>query len=267
MPLSFLFLCSLIKLRSSGEVQDMEGVAAIVTGSSRGIGEATAVRLAQEGFRITVNYSQDEEGAADTVDTVQAHGGEAFAVQADVAEPGAVEELIDRTVDRYGDLGVLVNNAGFSHHSTLDNLEYPDWQKSLDVNLTGPYNCAKRAVPHMKELGWGRIVNIASLRAMTGSDHGSHYASAKAGILGLTKSLALELAPEITVNAISPGYTRTPLNQEAFAEREEEIAAKIPLNRVAEAPEMAGVVAFLVSNDGAYITGETINANGGIYMD
>jgi 3-oxoacyl-[acyl-carrier protein] reductase len=118
----------------------------------------------------------------------------------------------------------------------------------------------------MKELGWGRIVNISSLRAMTGSDHGSHYASSKAGILGLTKSLALELAPEITVNAISPGYTRTPMTREALEEKEEEIAEKIPLDRVAESPEIAGVISFLVSHDGSYITGETINANGGIYM-
>lgn len=244
----------------------MENVGAIVTGSSRGIGRATAIRLAQDGFKITVNYSRDEEGAKKTVQTVENHGGEAFSVQADVSNPDDTEKLVERTLEEYGDLGVLVNNAGFSHHATLDELSHEDWQKGIDVNLTGAFNCAKAAAPEMEELGWGRIVNICSLRAMTGSDHGSHYASSKAGLLGLTKSLALELAPEITVNAISPGYTRTPMTRESLEEKEDKITKKIPLDRVAEAPEIAGVISFLVSHDGSYITGETINANGGIYM-
>lgn len=244
----------------------MENVGAIVTGSSRGIGRATAIRLAQDGFKITVNYSRDEEGAKKTVQTVENHGGEAFSVQADVSNPDDTEKLVERTLEEYGDLGVLVNNAGFSHHATLDELSHEDWQKGIDVNLTGAFNCAKAAAPEMEELGWGRIVNICSLRAMTGSDHGSHYASSKAGLLGLTKSLALELAPEITVNAISPGYTRTPMTRESLEEKEDKITEKIPLDRVAEAPEIAGVISFLVSHDGSYITGETINANGGIYM-
>ncbi len=244
----------------------MENVGAIITGSSRGIGRATTIRLAQDGFKITVNYSKDEEGAEKTVRMVKDHGGEAFAVQADVSDPDDAKKLIERTVEEYDDLGVLVNNAGFSHHATLDELRYEDWQKGLDVNLTGSFNCIKAAAPEMKELGWGRIVNISSLRAMTGSDHGSHYASSKAGLLGLTKSLALELAPKITVNAISPGYTRTPMTRDALEEKEDKITEKIPLNRVAESPEIAGVISFLVSHDGSYITGETINANGGIYM-
>jgi len=244
----------------------LENVGAIVTGSSRGIGRATAIRLAQDGFKITVNYSRDEEGAEKTVSMVEDHGGEAFAVKADVSDPEDAEILVEETVEKYQDLGVLVNNAGFSHHATLDELRQEDWQKGLDVNLTGAFNCAKAAAPEMKKLGWGRIVNISSLRAMTGSDHGSHYASSKAGLLGLTKSLALELAPEITVNAISPGYTRTPMTREALEEKEEQITEKIPLGRVAESPEIAGVISFLVSHDGSYITGETINANGGIYM-
>ncbi|MFB6291149.1 MAG: SDR family NAD(P)-dependent oxidoreductase [Candidatus Bipolaricaulia bacterium] len=244
----------------------MENVGAIVTGSSRGIGRATAVRLSQDGYKVTVNYSKDEEGAQKTVHVVENHGGEAFAVQADVSDPNDAEKLVERTVEKYGDLGVLVNNAGFSHHATLDELSPEEWQKGLDVNLTGAFNCAKAAAPEMKELGWGRIVNISSLRAMTGSDHGSHYASSKAGLLGLTKSLALELAPKITVNAISPGYTRTPMTREALEEKEDQITEKIPLDRVAESPEIASVVSFLVSHDGSYVTGETINANGGIYM-
>lgn len=244
----------------------MDNVGAVITGSSRGIGEATAIRLAQEGFRITVNYSRDEEGAKETVETVKEHGGEAFAQKTDVSKKEEVEKLFEKTKEKYGKLGVLVNNAGFSSHATIDELSHSEWQKSLDVNLTGCFNCAKEAAPLMKELGWGRIVNISSLRAMTGSGHGSHYASAKSGVRGLTKSLALELAPEITVNAISPGYTRTPMNEEAFAKKEDEISQKIPLKRVAEAPEIAGVVSFLVSSDAAYVTGETLNANGGIYM-
>jgi len=244
----------------------LENVGAIITGSSRGIGKATAIRLAQDGFHVTVNYRQDEKGAKETKQTVIDHGGEAIIVQADVTKPHEVQKMVEKTTEEFGDVGVLVNNAGFSHHATLDELSHQEWQKGLNVNLTGAFNCAKAVAPKMKTLGWGRIVNISSLRAMTGSDHGSHYASSKAGILGLTKSLALELAPEITVNAISPGYTRTPMTKDSLKEKEEQIAAKIPLARVAESPEIAGVIAFLVSHDGSYITGETINANGGIYM-
>ncbi len=244
----------------------MENVGAIVTGSSRGIGKATALRLAQDGFKVTVNYSRDEEGAQETKKTVEDHGGSAIVVRADVTKPDEVAEMVERTAEEFGDIGVLVNNAGFSKHATIDKLSHDEWQKGLDVNLTGSFNCAKAVAPKMKDLGWGRIVNISSLRAMTGSDHGSHYASSKAGILGLTKSLALELAPEVTVNAVSPGYTRTPMTKDSLEEKEEQIAAKIPLGRVAESPEIAGVVSFLVSHDGSYVTGETINANGGIYM-
>lgn len=247
-------------------VIDLENVGAIVTGSSRGIGKATAIRLAQNGFYVTVNYSKDEQGAEETKRAIEDHGGSAISVKADVTNPEAVNHMVERTVEEFGDLGVLVNNAGFSKHGTLDELSYEEWQKGLDVNLSGSFNCAKAAAPKMKNLGWGRIVNISSLRAMTGSDHGSHYASSKAGVLGLTKSLALELSPEITVNAISPGYTRTPMTRDSLEEKEEQIAAKIPLGRVAESPEIAGVVSFLVSHDGSYVTGETINANGGIYM-
>ena len=244
----------------------MEQVGAIVTGSSRGIGEATAIRLAQEGFRITVNYSRDESGAKNTVKLVKNHGGEAFSVRADITKPEEVENMVDQTIERYGDIGVLVNNAGDSHHATLDELKHDDWNDSIDVNLTGAFNCSKAVEPHMRDLGWGRIVNISSLRAMTGSTHGSHYASAKAGLLGFTKSLARELAPQINVNAISPGYTRTPMTAESLEKKGDEIRAKIPLNRAAEPEEIAGVVAFLTSEDGNYVTGETINANGGIYM-
>lgn len=245
----------------------MQQVGAIITGSSRGIGEATAIRLAQEGFKITVNYLRDKQGAQDTVKKVTNHGGEAIAVQANVADLQAVKRMVDLTKREFGDIGVLVNNAGFSQHGTINELSHKDWQKSLDVNLTGAFNCAKATVPKMKQLGWGRIVNVSSLRAMTGSDHGSHYASAKAGIIGLTKSLALELAPTINVNAISPGYTRTPMTRKAIEEKGEQLRKKIPLKRVAEPPEIAGVIAFLVSEDGSYVTGETVNANGGIYID
>ena len=136
------------------------------------------------------------------------------------------------------------------------------------VTLDGAFYCCKEAAPHMKRAGWGRIVNVCSLRAMTGSDHGVHYASAKAGLLGLTKSLALELAPEITVNAVSPGYTLTDMTRPALEDPQkgERIRAQIPLRRPASPEEVAAVIAFLCSEEAGYITGETINVNGGIYM-
>ena len=136
----------------------------------------------------------------------------------------------------------------------------------IAVTLDGAFYCARASVPHMKKAAWGRIVNVCSLRAMTGSDHGAHYAAAKSGLMGLTKSLALELAPEITVNAISPGYTETEMNRNALQEKGEQIRSKIPLQRAAQPEEIASVIAFLCSGEASYITGETINVNGGIYM-
>ena len=244
----------------------MEKVA-LVTGASRGIGAATALRLANDGCAVAVNYRRSSSEAEAVVKRIESLGRRAIALQADVGDPAEARQLVERAAAELGGLNILVNNAGYSQHADLEGLKLGDWERMIQVGLTGAFVCAQAAVPYMKKASWGRIVNIASLRAMTGSDHGAHYASAKAGIIGLTKSLALELAKhKITVNAVSPGYTRTEMTREALEKHGVEIAKKIPLGRPAEPEEIAAVVAVLASEEASYITGETINVNGGIYM-
>jgi len=240
---------------------------ALVTGASRGIGAATALRLAQEGCDVAVHYRSNRAGAEAVVEQIKALGRRAITLQAELGEPEQARELVERAAAELGGLQILVNNAGYSQHASLEELSLEDWERMLRVTLTAAFVCARAAVPWMRKAGWGRIVNVASLRAMTGSDHGAHYAAAKAGLIGLTKSLALELAKHnITVNAVSPGYTRTDMTRAALEKHGAEIAKKIPLGRAAEPEEIAAVIAFLASEEAGYITGETINANGGIYM-
>jgi len=240
--------------------------AAIVTGSSRGIGAAIALRLAREGYGVCVNYLRNEELAREVAARIEAAGGRAICVCADVSSFDNVRSMVEQAATTFGGIRVIVNNAGLSEHRTLFEMTVEDWNRSIGVNLSAAMFTVKAALDHLREEPWGRVVNICSLRAMIGSDHGAQYSAAKAGLIGLTKSLALELAPAITVNAISPGYTRTEMTRKALEEHAEQIFARIPAHRAAEPDEMAALVAFLASEDAGYITGQTINANGGIYM-
>ncbi len=239
---------------------------AVVTGSSRGIGAAVVRRLARLGYGVCVNYVAHEERARSVAGEIEATGGRAIVVRADVGDRDQVRRLIDETASAFGGIRIVVNNAGFSQHRTLDALTAEDWSRAIAVNLSAAMFAVQAARPYLEKEPWARVVNVCSLRAMTGSDHGSHYAAAKSGLIGLTRSLALELAPTITVNAVSPGYTRTDMNAEALATREAEIAAKIPARRIAEPDEIAAVVAFLASEEAGYVTGQTINVNGGLFM-
>jgi len=238
---------------------------AVVTGSSRGIGAAIAMRLAA-GYGVCVNYVSNRARADEVVKKIKEAEGEAFAFQADVADFGQVQALVAETAKRFSGIRVVVNNAGFSQHRTIEQMTVKDWEHSLAVNLSAAFYTVKAALPYLKNEPWGRVVNICSLRAMTGSDHGAHYAAAKSGLIGFTKSLALELAPKITANAISPGYTYTDMTAKALDEKGEAIYSKIPAHRAAQPEEIAALVGFLCSEEAGYITGETININGGIYM-
>ena len=239
---------------------------AIVTGSSRGIGAAVARRLAAAGYGVCVNYVSNEDRAQAEVERIVEEGGRAIAVRADVGDPEQIRSMVEEVASAFGGVRIVVNNAGFSQHTTLGELTVEDWERAIAVNLSSAVFTVKYALPYLECEEWARVINICSLRAMTGSDHGVGYASAKSGLIGLTKSLALELAPKITVNAISPGYTRTDMTAKTLAEKGDKVRALIPAHRVAEPEEIAALVGFLASAEAGYITGETINANGGLYM-
>ncbi len=240
---------------------------ALVTGASRGIGRAIALRLAREGYAVVINYLRNRDKAEQVAQEIRSQGGQAMAFQADVSSFSACEQMI-RDVERmWAPVQVLVNNAGESTHYDPEALPPEEWDRILSVNLSAAFYLSRLVIPQMKERKYGRIINMASLRAMTGSAHGPHYAAAKAGIIGLTKSLALALGPYgITVNAVSPGYTRTDMTRKALETRGDQIRAQIPLRREARPEEIAAVVAFLASEEAGYITGETIQVNGGIYV-
>lgn len=249
-----------------GEERPTSLPGAVITGSSRGIGRAIARRLAGRGYGVSVNYSSERVPAEELVAEIEQAGGRAFAWQADVADFDEVKGLVEETAERFGGIRVVVNNAGFSQHKRIEEMTLADWDRALAVNLSAAFYAVKAALPYLRREPWARIVNISSLRAMSGSDHGAHYAAAKSGLVGLTKSLALELAPKITVNAVAPGYTRTDMTAGDLARHGEAIRSRIPAGRVAEPEEIAALVSFLVSEEAEYITGETININGGVYV-
>lgn len=240
---------------------------ALVTGGSRGIGAATAMRLAAQGFDVALTYRAQRKSAEEVAAEVERLGRRVVVLQADLADPARARGVVHEAADALGGLHALINNAGYVERVGWEEITLEDWERMLRVALTAPFLSSQVAIPYMREAGFGRIVNISSLRALTGSAHGAHYAAAKAGLLGLTKSLAAALAPfGITVNAVCPGFVATDLNREQLEQRGEEIRAQIPMHRVAEPKEIAAVVAFLCSEEASYITGETLSANGGIRM-
>jgi len=240
---------------------------ALVTGGSRGIGAAAAVKLAAQGCDVALSYRTQRTAAEEVAAAIQRLGSRAVILQADLADLEQARDLVHEAAEGLGGLHILVNNAGYVQRVPWEELSLEDWERMLTVGLTAAFVCSRHAVPYMREGKFGRIVNVSSLRALTGSAHGIHYAAAKAGLLGLTKSLALAVAPfGITVNAVCPGFVATEINQEALAVRGDEIRAQIPLGRVATADEIAAVIAFLCSEEAGYITGETVSANGGIRM-
>ncbi len=240
---------------------------ALVTGASRGIGAATARRLAEQGCDVAVNYHRNRAAAQAVVETIEEQGRRAVAIQADLGDMDDAERLVRETAEQLGGISVLVNNAGHVARARLDELTLEEWRRMMAVTLDGAFVASQRAAEHMTSAGWGRIVNVSSLRAMAGYGRGAHYATAKAGLLGFTKALATELGPHgITVNTVSPGYTETDITREAIRAKGDEIRAKIPVRDVAQPDEIAACIAFLCSDAAGSINGETINANGGLYM-
>ncbi len=244
-----------------------KGGVALVTGASRGIGKATALRLAADGYDVAVNYRRQRQAAERVVAEIRELGREALALGADISDPSAVDAMVHRTTRDLGSVRVLVNNAGIYHRTTFEALQPARWTRTLKVDLTGPFLLCRRLAPLMKKVRWGRIVNISSQLALRGTDHGADYAAAKAGLLGLTRSLALELAPfGITVNAVAPGTIDTDIIADYSAEDRRERSRRIPLGRIGRPEEVASVVSFLASEEAGYLTGATILITGGGYI-
>lgn len=241
---------------------------ALVTGAGRGIGLAIARRLARGGARVAIN-DLHADLVRRAVEQIVAEEGAAMGVPCDVTDWEAVSAMCAAVKERFGALEILVNNAGIIRRGTLETMSLQDWHQVLAVNLTGAFYCCRAAVPYLKAAGWGRIVNVASITGKTGDlASAPGYASSKAGMLALTKTLARELAPwGITVNAVAPHAIETEMSAQWSPEKRAAVLAGIPLGRLGTAEEVAEAVAFLVSEGAGFITGETLDINGGAWMD
>lgn len=249
------------------ENASLKGVVAMVTGSSRGIGRAIALAFARSGANLAVAYNQNADRAEVVSEEIRSLGGNAIVLQLDVSARASIRRAIEDTVDAFGHIDILVNNAGILQQKPFLEITDEDWHRIIDVNLKGPFICAQEIIPIMQRQGHGRIINIASSGGQLGGPLAVHYSASKAGIICLTKSLARIGAPHILVNCISPGLIDTDMTQNEISSPEGmEKIRQIPLIRPGSAEEVAKVAVFLASDQSSYITGQTINVNGGLYL-
>jgi len=245
--------------------QHLRDRVALVTGASRGIGRAVALALADEGATVAVNYARSSEAAQAVADEIAQAGGSAIALAADVSQAEQVEALLSQLRQQYGRLDVLVNNAGITRDGLMLRMKPQDWQAVLDLNLTGAFLCTQAASKIMLKQRSGRIVNIASVAGEMGNPGQANYSAAKAGLIGLTKTVAREMAERgVTANAVAPGFIATDMTRDLDSEQ---ILSQIPLGRYGQPEEVAGAVRFLAADPAAaYITGQTLNVDGGAVM-
>ncbi len=245
----------------------LEGKVALVTGASRGIGREIARTLARYGAAVVVNYNGSKERADEVVTEITGNGGRAVAVQANVASAGEIAKLFEEAVSAFGRIDILVNNAGITKDNLILKMSEEEFDAVLDTNLKGAFLCMKHAAKLMLKQRGGRIVNISSISGIIGNAGQANYCAAKAGLVGLTKSLARELGSRgITVNAVAPGFIETDMTEKLPDQVKEGMLAQIPLKRAGSVQDIAEAVAFLGSDHASYITGQTLQVNGGMDM-
>ena len=246
---------------------NLQGKKALVTGASRGIGREVALELARQGADVAVNYAGSEAKAHEVVREIQALGRESFAIQCDVADSESVTAMFKEVVGQFGRIDILVNNAGITKDNLLMRMKEDEWDSVIATNLKGVFLCTKAVTRQMMKQRSGRIINMASIVGVIGNAGQANYVAAKAGVIGLTKSTAKELASRgITVNAIAPGFISTDMTDKLTEDMQKEMLAQIPLARFGSPEDIAGVAAFLASDASGYMTGQTLHIDGGMVM-
>lgn len=245
----------------------LEGQIAVVTGGSRGIGRAIALELAAHGASVAVNYNSSAGAANETVAMIEAAGGKAAAFQANVSQFDAAQQLIKSTEGAFGKVTILVNNAGITRDGLFMRMSEADWDDVLNTNLKGAFNCSKAVMKGMMRQRTGRIINLSSVVGIVGNAGQANYSASKAGLIGMTRSLAREVAPRgITVNAIAPGFIETDMTDAIEESMKEAALAAVPMGRMGTPEEIAYMAAFLASDKAAYITGQVFTIDGGMVM-
>ncbi len=248
-------------------MKTLDGKTAVVTGGSRGIGRAICLRLASMGSMVYINYVSRPEAAEEVRSLIEEAGGNARTIGFDVADAPGVEAAFKEITAEAGSVDILVNNAGITRDGLIARMKEPDWDAVLNTNLKGAFLCAKVVAKGMMKKRWGRIVNISSVVGLSGNAGQVNYASAKAGMIGMAKSMSREYASRnITVNCVAPGYIATEMTDSLADEVQEKLKSEIPLGRLGSVDDIAGAVAYLVGDDGGYITGQVLHVNGGMYM-
>jgi 3-oxoacyl-[acyl-carrier protein] reductase len=248
----------------------LDGKVALVTGASRGIGRAVALKFAAEGAKVAVNYLTSEEEAHQVVQEIESRGGEALAVRADVARKADVVAMVERVCEEWGGVDILMNNAGLALDGPAERMSEEDWDRVIDVNLKGTFLCTQAVIPSMRERGAGKVINVSAASAVRGRKDGANFCAAKAGVLALTKCFARELAPLIQVNCLMPGFTQTEEVVKRFRLDDPQVRAKllaeIPMGRLATVEEIADGALVLASKFSDLMTGQVLAINGGSYM-